>query len=143
MQVRRRNSYKVLASAIAGLLVWSVSAIANLALLPLDTTGRIRLVVGCSIGGLMAVVVTLALQLWHEEVHYRVALQRAAIVAELNHHVRNAVFPLCIAVQKLGDADANRSADDAVERINLALRDATTDALTRDVEYGESEPRAA
>lgn len=143
MRIRYYNRRKVLASVVAGILVWICSAVANVALLALDRAGIIRLVVGCSIGGLMTVVVTLALQLWHEEVHYRVALQRASIVAELNHHVRNAVFPLCIAVQKLGDPEANRSADQAVERINLALRDATTDALTQNVDYGEEEAKAA
>ena len=34
------------------------------------------------------------------------AMERAAIVAELNHHVRNAIFPLCLAVQRSGDGDA-------------------------------------
>ena len=87
------------------------------------------------IGGLIAVVVSLVLQLRHEEVHNRVALERAAIIAELNHHIRNAVFPLRIAVQSLGNAEANKTADDALERINIALRDATADALTRKVEY--------
>ncbi len=76
------------------------------------------------------------------------AIARAAIVAELNHHVRNAVFPLYIAVQKVGDAEAKRIADDAVERINLALRDATADALARGVDYstppsGSSSAQAA
>jgi hypothetical protein len=62
-------------------------------------------------------------------------MERAAIVAELNHHVRNAIFPMHIAVQRLGDADAKRIADDAVERINLALKDATADALAQNVDY--------
>jgi hypothetical protein len=134
---------KIFTSIMAGVAVWLVSAAANIALLQLDRTGIVRVVVGTSIGGLMAVVVSLALQLRHEEVHYRVAVQRAAIVAELNHHVRNAVFPLCIAVQRLGNTDANKIADDAVERINLALKDATADALAGTVDYSEPEQKAA
>lgn len=50
-------------------------------------------------------------------------MDRVAIVAELNHQVRNAVFPLCLSVQRKGDTESNRIANDAVERINIALRD--------------------
>ncbi len=60
---------------------------------------------------------------------------RAAIVAELNHHVRNALFPMHIAVMRLGDTDSKKIADEAMERINIALKDATADALARRVDY--------
>ena len=146
MQVRRKREFKVLKAVAAGTLVWLVSFLAQLALLPIDRSLIIRQVVANSISGLVAVIVTLAMQLRHEEVHYRVALDRAAIVAELNHHVRNAIFPMHIAVQRLGDAEARKIADEAVERINIALKDATTDALARRVDYsstnGSSETRA-
>lgn len=135
MQVRQRKESKVLVAVIAGLLVWIVSSAADLALLPLDRTLLVRQMVANFIAGLVAVVVALVIQLRHEEVHYQIAITRAALVADLNHHVRNAVFPLYIAVHKLGDAEAKKIADDAVERINLALRDATADALARGVEY--------
>jgi hypothetical protein len=136
VHVPNPKKHKILTAILAGILVWAASCIADAALLPLDHTTVIRQMVGNWIGGLMATVVSLALQLQSEEVHYRSAMQRVAIVAELNHHVRNAVFPLCIAVQRLGDAEANKMADQAVERIHVALRDATADALARDVEYG-------
>ena len=146
MQVRRKREFKVLKAVAAGTLVWLVSFLAQLAFLPIDRSLIIRQVVANSISGLVAVIVTLAMQLRHEEVHYRVALDRAAIVAELNHHVRNAIFPMHIAVQRLGDAEARKIADEAVERINIALKDATTDALARRVDYsstnGSSETRA-
>jgi hypothetical protein len=90
------------------------------------------------VAGLFAVVVCLAIQLKQEEVHYRAAMERVAIIAEVNHHVRNAVFPLCLAAQKTGDPQSIRMASDAVDKINLALKDATTDALSRRIEYGES-----
>jgi hypothetical protein len=129
VQVRYRGEFKVLGAVGAGVLVWVASSVVDISLLPLDRGIIIRELVGNLVGGLMAVVVALVLQLRHEEVHNRVAIERAATVSELNHHVRNAVFPLCIAVQKLGNADASKIADEAVERINLALRDATADAL--------------
>ena len=135
MQVRRKKEYKVLKSVAAGALVWAASSAAQFALLPVDRSLVSRQIIANSIGGLVTVIVTLAMQLSHEEIHYRSAMDRAAIVAELNHHVRNAIFPMHVAVQTLGDVDAKKIADDSVERINLALKDATSDALSGRVDY--------
>lgn len=146
MRVQRKKEYKVLKALAAGILVWLVSSVAQWALLPIDRSLIARQIIANSIGGLVAVIVTLAIQLRHEEVHSQVAMERAAIVAELNHHVRNAIFPMHVAVQTLGDADAKKIADEAVERINVALKDATTDALAGRVDYsfssGSSEAQA-
>jgi len=138
MQVQRKTEYKVLKAVGAGALVWAVSSVAELALVPVDRSLIARQIIANFVGGLVAVIVTLAVQLRHEEVHFQVAMERAAIVAELNHHVRNAIFPMLIAVQSLGNADAKKIADEAVERINIALKDATTDALSRRVDYSAS-----
>ena len=135
MQVRHKKESKVLKAVAAGTLVWLASTVAHLALLPIDRSMIARQVIADSMGGLVATIVTLAIQLWHEEVHYQTAMDRAAIVAELNHHVRNAVFPMHIAVMRLGDADSKKIADEAMERINIALKDATADALARRVDY--------
>jgi len=59
------------------------------------------------------------------------AALRFAIVAEMNHHVRNALFPLCLAVYRKGDSESEQLARETVDRINAALRDAVTDAFTR------------
>jgi hypothetical protein len=138
VRVQRKQESKVLKAVAAGTLVWLLSSLTQLALLPIDRSLITRQLVANSIGGLVTVVVTLAIQLRHEEVHCQVAIERAAIVAELNHHVRNAVFPMHIAVQALGDADAKKIADDAMERINIALKDATTDALAGRVDYSST-----
>lgn len=138
MRIQRKREFKVLKAVAAGVLVWLVSFAAQLALLPIDRSLISRQIVANAISGLVAVIVTLAMQLRHEEVHFRVAMDRAAIVAELNHHVRNAIFPMHIAVQRLGDADAKRIAEEAVERINVALKDATTDALAGRVDYSSN-----
>jgi hypothetical protein len=138
VRVQRKQESKVLKAVAAGTLVWLLSSLTQMALLPIDRSLITRQIVANSIGGLVTVVVTLAIQLRHEEVHCQVAIERAAIVAELNHHVRNAVFPMHIAVQALGDADAKKIADDAMERINIALKDATTDALAGRVDYSST-----
>lgn len=135
MQIRRKKERKVLKAVAAGALVWIVASFADVALMPLDRVLIPRQAMANLIGGLVAIVVTLALQLRHEEVHYQVGMERAAIVAELNHHVRNAIFPMHVALLRVGDPEAKKIAEDAVERINVALKDATADALARRVEY--------
>jgi hypothetical protein len=147
MRVQVQQGSKVLVAVVAGLLVWVMASLADVALLPLERTLLVREVVANFIGGLMAIVVILAIELRYEGVHYRVAMDRAAIISELNHDIRNAVLPVCIALQKTGDPESNRIADQAIERINLALRDATADALARRIDYtvpeDHSQPRAA
>ena len=44
---------------------------------------------------------------------------------------------MCLAVQRTGDAEANRIANDSVDKINIALRDAISDALAQNVSYVE------
>lgn len=136
MRTTRKQS-KILVAVAAGLVVAAVASAVDALMIPVERPLMVNQFIGDFIAGLMAVIVCLAIQLRQEEVHYQTAIDRAAIVAELNHHVRNAVFPLCLVVQKLGDGDAIRMANEAVERINIALKDATADALSGRVDYGE------
>jgi hypothetical protein len=125
---------------LCGLVVALIPAAVHAGTLPIERGLLLHAFLGDLIAGLTAVIVCLAIQLKQEEVHYQVAMDRAAIVSELNHHVRNAIFPLSLALHKLGDANASRIAEDAVERINIALREATADALSGRLNYG---PQAA
>jgi hypothetical protein len=130
---------KISVAVVGGILVGLMAALTHLVTMPLERSIILHSIVGDVIAGLTAVVVGLAIQLRQEEVHYKTAIERAAIVAELNHHIRNAVFPLSLAVHKGGDAAAISTAEDAMERINLALRDATADALSGRAEYRPEE----
>jgi hypothetical protein len=123
-------------AVLSGLIVFTMAAATHLLTMPLDRNIILHSLVGDLIAALSAIVVCLAIQLRQEEVHYQTAIERAAIVAELNHHIRNAVFPLSLAVHKSGDATSIGIAQDAVERINIALKDATVDALSGRVQYG-------
>ncbi len=135
---RRRG--KISVAVAGGLLVGAMAAVTHLSTMPLERAIILHSVVGDVIAALTAVVVCLAIQLRQEEVHYQTAMERAAIVAELNHHIRNAVFPLSLAVHKVGDANAISTAEEAVERINIALKDATVDALSGRTQYRNNEP---
>lgn len=130
-----RNGGKIRLSVLCGFIVTIITIAVHVTTLPMDRSLLLHAGIGDVIAGLTAVIVCLAIQLRQEEVHYRTAIERAAIVAELNHHVRNAVFPVCLAVQKVGDAEAIKTANDAVERINIALKDATADALSGRTDY--------
>jgi hypothetical protein len=102
-----------------------------------DRSLATHILFGDLIAALVTMIVCLSIQLRQEEVHFASAMSRAAIVSELNHHVRNAVFPLCLAVQRLGDKDASQVANEAVERINIALKEATADAISGRASYGD------
>ena len=134
---------KVAVAIFCGLMVALTAAGTHLITMPLERGIVLHSMVGDFIAGLAAVIVCLAIQLKQEEVHYRTSIERAAIVAELNHHVRNAVFPLCLAIQKTGDVESIKVAADAVERINIALKDATVDALSGRTDYSSERSQNA
>lgn len=123
----RTTRRKVSLALLFGFLVGGVTIGLDLAFVPFDHLVAHLVIAGC-IAGLLTIIFTLALQLKQEEQHYLFAAERAAILAEVNHHVRNAIFPLCVAVNRTGDPDASRLVTECVERINMALRDASVDA---------------
>jgi len=128
---RTSNRSKIALSIFCGLIVGAGAvAIHYLTISHDDRALDTHILLGDLVAALTTMIVCLAIQLRQEEVHFASAMSRAAIVSELNHHVRNAVFPLCLAVQKLGDKDASQVANEAVERINIALKEATADAIS-------------
>jgi hypothetical protein len=130
-------------AAIGGAAVFVAGMAVNLALLPHDRALIIPLLIANGVTGLIAVVIALALQLRHEERNNRSAIEKAAAMAELNHNVRNAVFPLFLAVQRASDPEADRLANEAMSRLNIALRDAAVDAYSGKVSYAHTPGRAA
>ncbi len=131
----RTTKHKFLLALGAGLLVTATAVTVNAATVQFDKALILKELVGHIVAGLVATLVAIAIQLTYEGLYYRFAMDRVAIVAEVNHQVRNAVFPLCLAIQRNGDVDANRMANEAMERINVALRDAMTDAFARNIDY--------
>jgi hypothetical protein len=135
MPITGVRSRKIAVAILCGFVVGIIATGVHLLTLPFDRAIILHALVGDLVAALVAVVVCLAIQLRQEEVHYQNAIERAAIVAELNHHIRNAIFPLSLAIHKGGDASAINTAQDAVERINIALKDATVDALSGRTKY--------
>ena len=135
----RATRRKILLALLCGVIVSGVTIGLDLAFVSFDHL-LAHLVIAGSIAGLLTIIFTLALQLKQEEQHYLFAAERAAILAEVNHHVRNAIFPLCVAVNHSGDPDASRLVTECVERINMALRDASVDATVG--RYSRTRPAA-
>jgi hypothetical protein len=134
---RSSNRGKIVVSLLCGLVVGAIAGGIHWVIVPHDQSLLTHVMLGDLVAALTAMIVCLAIQLRQEEVHFASAMSRAAIVSELNHHVRNAVFPLCLAVQKSGDKDASQLANEAVERINVALKEATADAISGRASYAD------
>lgn len=132
---RRVNNVAV--ALLGGVLVFVAGMSVGWALLPHDRTSLVHELIANSITGLITIVIALSIQLRHEERYYRFAAERAAHMAELNHDVRNAVFPLCLAAQRSGEPESDRLAQEAMARLDIALRDAAVDAYSGKVAYAE------
>ncbi len=125
-------------AVLGGLAVLVAGTAVGVALMPHDRTTIVHLVIANCVSALITVVIALLNEVRQEESYFRVTAERVAHMAELNHHVRNAVFPLCLAVQKRGDAESDRLAQEAMARLDIALRDAAVDAYTGKMKYGEA-----
>lgn len=128
---------------LGGLIVGGSATLVDLTVVIFTRETLIHQMAGNVIATLVAILFLLAVSLHNEELHYRFAMERAAIVSELNHHVRNAIFPLCLAVQRTGDLEAQRLSNDAIERINIAMKDAATDVFAMKVDYDQETNRTA
>ncbi len=122
---------------IGGIAVFVSGTVVDLALLGHERRIIISFLIANSIAGLVAVIAGLAFHLHQEERHFRFATEKAVAMAELNHHVRNAVFPLFLAVQSTHDAQSNRLANEALSRLDIALRDAAVDAYSGKIRYAD------
>jgi hypothetical protein len=122
---------------IGGIAVFAAGMAVDVALLGHQRGMMVPLLIANSIAGLVAMIAGLAFHLNQEERHFRFATEKAVAMAELNHNVRNAVFPLFLAVQGTHDGEANRLADEAMARLDIALRDAAVDAYSGKIRYAD------
>lgn len=130
---------------IGGIAVFVFGMAADVALLGHERRTFILFLIANCVAALVAVITGLTFQLGQEERHFRFATEKAASMAELNHHVRNAIFPLFLAVQRVDDPEISRLSSEALSRIEMALRDAAVDAYSGKIRYAEelSSPAAA
>ena len=122
---------------IGGAVVFLSGLVVDFALLGHERPKAIAFLIANGVAGLIAVITALRFQLRQEERHFRFATEKAVTMAELNHHVRNAVFPLVLAVQRTQDPESNRLASEAMSRLDMVLRDAAVDAYSGKIRYAE------
>jgi hypothetical protein len=124
-------------AVIGGIAVFACGMVVDVALLGHEHRIVVPSLIANCVAGLVAIIAGLAFQLEQEERHFRFATEKAATMAELNHHVRNAVFPLFLAVHGSRDADSVRLANEAMSRLEIALRDAAVDAYSGKIRYAD------
>ncbi len=124
-------------AVIGGAAVFIAGMVVDFALLGHERRSVIAFLIGNCVSGLVAIIAGLTFQLRQEERHYRFATEKALTMAELNHHVRNAVFPLVLAIERTQDPESNRLANEAMSRLDSALRDAAIDAYSGKIRYSE------
>lgn len=127
---RASNRGTIFRSIACGILVGALGAAMQWITVPHDPALMTNVFAGDVVGSLGAMIVCLALHLQHEEALFLRALSCVAVVTELNHRIRSALFPLCLAAQKTGEPETSQLADEAVEGISVALREATADAIS-------------
>jgi len=126
-------------AVIGGTAVFIASTAVDVALLGHERRNLIPFVIANCVAGLVAIIGGLCFQLRQEERHFRFATEKALTMAELNHHVRNAVFPLVLAIERTQDPESNRLANEAMSRLDIALRDAAIDAYSGKIRYAAEE----
>jgi hypothetical protein len=87
--------------------------------------------------GLSAFVVScLAAKLLHmSQERDRLILARMQVIAEMNHHIRNALSPVALSLDATDNQPLNRVIVEAVDRIDWALRE----ILPRELPLGEGQ----
>jgi hypothetical protein len=86
--------------------------------------------------GLSAFVVScLVAKLVHmSRERHRLVMARMQVIAEMNHHIRNALSPVALSLDATGNEALNLVIVDAVDRIDWALRE----ILPRELPLGDS-----
>ena len=87
--------------------------------------------------GLSAFVVScLVAKLVHmSRERHRLVVARMQVIAEMNHHIRNALSPVALSLDATDDQQLNRVIVEAVDRIDWALRE----ILPRELPLGEGQ----
>lgn len=137
---RASNRGKIFRSIACGILVGALSAVMQWIMVPHDLALLTNVFAGDVIGALSVMIVCLAIELRYEKALFVSALSCVAIMSELNHRVRSALFPLCLVAQKIGDKEASHLANEAVEQISVRLREATGDAISGCSGNGQGDP---
>jgi hypothetical protein len=117
------NQYNLRAAAVAGLVLFAITYVAEAALhfLGIAATATILDDAAIAITG-AAVLVFFLVQSNKNQIVSR-AKERAIMVAEINHHIRNAMTPLALVMASPDTGERLRILDMATDRVDHVLTD--------------------
>ena len=131
----RPNSRRFILAAALGVGIVSFLATELMHYLLVPDIGRFQ--ERMLVEGLSAFVVScLAAKLLHmSQEHDRLIVARMQVIAEMNHHIRNALSPVSLSLDATDNQQLNRVISEAVDRIDWALRE----ILPRELPLGEGQ----
>jgi signal transduction histidine kinase len=133
--LRTKPSWKFLAGAAAGVGLVSFLVTELLRYLLVPDIGRVReRVLAEAITAIIVSGLTAKLLMINRERH-RLIMARMQVIAEMNHHIRNALSPITLSLDATEDQQLKAMISDSVERIDWALRE----ILPRDVPLEKDE----
>jgi hypothetical protein len=117
------DSKNGMAALIAGIVLFAVSYVADAILYALNVPAALTVGDNLAIAIAGAAVVLVFLVRHHENEVVARAKERAIIIAEMNHHIRNAMTPLVLGVSSEDINERLRTLDQATDRMDHVLTD--------------------
>jgi len=130
----------VIAAVVGGAVLFAVSYAADAILFAMNIPAAATLANNIAIAIAGAAVVLLFLRSRYEREVMARAKERAIIIAEMNHHIRNAMTPLVLGVSSDDINERLRTLDQATDRVDHVLTDLlpTAGSTTKPRFFGES-----
>jgi hypothetical protein len=129
----------ITAAVVGGAVLFAVSYAADAILFAMNIPAAATLTNNIAIAIAGAAVVLLFLRSRHEREVMARAKERAIIIAEMNHHIRNAMTPLVLGVSSEDINERLRTLDQATDRVDHVLTDLlpTAGSTTKPRFFGE------
>ncbi len=117
------DTKSVIAAVVAGVVLFAVSYAADAIMYSLKIPSALAVTDNIAIAVVGAAVVLIFLYHRHEQEVVARAKERAIIVAEMNHHIRNAMTPLVLGFSSDDVNERMRTLDQATDRVDHVLTD--------------------
>lgn len=119
---RNMVRHSVVRAIAAGVLIGTAMLIVQIAMDSLTgPTERTLLMSDVFVGVITAIVTGAGLR--HYDAHLRADEARMRMIAEMNHHVRNALTAISLSVYAKNDPHLEKITRDSIQRIDWALRE--------------------
>jgi hypothetical protein len=117
------NEYNLKAAVVAGLVLFAISCVADAILYYLGIAATVTILDDVAIALTGAAMLVFFLVPSHKNQIVARAKERAIIVAEINHHIRNAMTPLALVMSSPDTGERLRMLDMATDRVDHVLTD--------------------